>query len=433
MQEAMAEESPERYSTSSNGLKEDLVSKDSPCHGLHKRYHTISGNNESSVAADTLVAQHLMIRSESPSISPERMITSSCGVDSPSAAASGSASRFSTPNHRILRKKPPPLSPYRSSSFGTSTTNNSVVGLRKPPSLDDRQRSLGSRSGGSAGSINHDTNSSPNWNNVCIISSGLGYTAQNNCPSGWNGGNRNIEGLRPRRNTLVYANLIMAILLSILNIAFVSRESLKPPSSPSNSVTSNQRRKRDSHATTNMSPDRAAKRLTAILHPPRIICLGCQGYLPSTIQPSKYVIDTYSSEFSDVTQLYPKLASNDILPIKPYDPLLNDIEGYGNCVPVNSSWQTTFHPSCNSLHELDLRVGLRRKSVDLFGFKGFWRHAWKIIDDDFLSGYLSKRFLSKYVYNGNMLNRHTQSSTLAAMAQVGLSAELPHVVLKTLR
>jgi hypothetical protein len=182
-----------------------------------------------------------------------------------------------------------------------------------------------------------------------------------------------------------------------------------------------------------MSPDRTAKRLTAILHPPRIICLGCQGYLPSTIQPSKYVIDTYSSEFSDVTQLYPKLASNDILPIKPYDPLLNDIEGYGNCVPVNSSWQTTFHPSCNSLHELDLRVGLRRKSVDLFGFKGFWRHAWKIIDDDFLSGYLSKRFLSKYVYNGNMLNRHTQSSTLAAMAQVGLSAELPHVVLKTLR
>jgi hypothetical protein len=201
------------------------VSKDSPCHGLHKRYHTISGNNESSVAADTLVAQHLMIRSESPSISPERMIISSCGVDSPSAAASGSASRFSTPNHRILRKKPPPLSPYRSSSFGTSTTNNSVVGLRKPPSLDDRQRSLGSRSGGSAGSINHDTNSSPNWNNVCIISSGLGYTAQNNCPSGWNGGNRNIEGLRPRRNTLVYANLIMAILLSMLNIAFVSRES----------------------------------------------------------------------------------------------------------------------------------------------------------------------------------------------------------------
>jgi hypothetical protein len=71
--------------------------------------------------------------------------------------------------------------------------------------------------------------------------------------------------------------------------------------------------------------------------------------------------------------------------------------------------------------------------MDLFGFKGYWRHAWKIIDDDFLSGHVNKRFLSKFIYNGNLLNKHTQSATLATMAQAGLSAELPHAVLKTLR
>lgn len=392
MQETM-EEVPERSTTSSNGMKED-----STCHGLHKRFNTITGNNESSDAAGNMNGQHLIIRSESPSITPERIFSNS--MDSPSVTGSG-ASRFSTPNHRILRKKPPPLSPYRSTSS---------------------------------------TSLSPNCDG-CIASSGF-ITTRQNFPAWLVAGNRYIDRIRPRRITLVCAYLIMAILLSIFNIAFVSLESLKASSSPTNLPTSHitglisnksKRRRRDTDSRTNASLGTTVKKLSAVLHSPRIICLSCNGHLPSTIQPSKYAIDSYASEFSDLTQLYPKFSSNDVLPIKPYDPLLNEIEGYGNCVPVNSSWQRSFYPSCNSFHELDLKVGLRRKSMDLFGFKGYWRHAWKIIDDDFLSGYLNKRFLSKFVYNGNLLNKHTQSATLATMAQAGLSAELPHVVLKTLR
>lgn len=408
---------PAQEETNSNGAQEETT-----CHAnrLHKRHHA---NCDLSDATATSDAQHLL-RPESPSLTPERISSS---VDFP-AVLQGNGSRFSTPNSRKLRK-PPPLSPYRSTSAGAN--NN--------------PRSLGSRQLGN-NSI-HD-NLTPNCK-IGVVSPGYDYTT--NSPTTGHRkagylGNRNLEGRRPRRNTVIYANLVIAILLTMCNIAFINRESLLAVSSPSNlpavleskdsasSSNKNKRRKKDIKSIIRTSQGRGKiKSTTAVPHLPRIVCLGCTDHLSSIIPPFKYAIDVYSSEFSDVTQLYPKFPSNDILPIKSYDPLVNDIEGYGNCVPVNSSWQSTFHPTCNAFHELDLKVGLRRKSVDLFGFKGFWRHAWKIIDDDYLSGYLNKRFLSKFVYNGNLFNRHTQSSTFATMARVGLSAELPHVVLKTLR
>mmetsp|Transcript_13944 Transcript_13944/g.39670 ORF Transcript_13944/g.39670 Transcript_13944/m.39670 type:complete len:800 (+) Transcript_13944:513-2912(+) len=98
----------------------------------------------------------------------------------------------------------------------------------------------------------------------------------------------------------------------------------------------------------------------------RIIILNDHDDLP---QPRK--IKQYPAEFTDNTQLYPVLDSDDerlqkMEIRKPYSE--------GECVPMQD-WQTTYHPSCNGMHELQLNAG---KDFQLFGTKGFWRHAWKL-------------------------------------------------------
>ena len=50
------------------------------------------------------------------------------------------------------------------------------------------------------------------------------------------------------------------------------------------------------------------------------------------------------------------------------------------CVPMQD-WQTTFHPSCNGVHELgveNLGEESTETDVQLFGTKGYWRYAWKL-------------------------------------------------------
>jgi hypothetical protein len=48
-------------------------------------------------------------------------------------------------------------------------------------------------------------------------------------------------------------------------------------------------------------------------------------------------------------------------------------------------WQTTFHPSCNVVHELGLADIGDENGDDalLFGTNGYWRNAWKV---DLLGG-----------------------------------------------
>jgi hypothetical protein len=52
------------------------------------------------------------------------------------------------------------------------------------------------------------------------------------------------------------------------------------------------------------------------------------------------------------------------------------------CVPM-SSWQMYIHPTCNTLHEIDVTQLLYANGFALVSSKGFWRNAWKvdIIDD----------------------------------------------------
>ena len=47
------------------------------------------------------------------------------------------------------------------------------------------------------------------------------------------------------------------------------------------------------------------------------------------------------------------------------------------CVPM-SDWQTTFKPTCNSLHEMDMPFLLNKEAYSLVSNKGFWRNAWKV-------------------------------------------------------
>mmetsp|Transcript_29355 Transcript_29355/g.45403 ORF Transcript_29355/g.45403 Transcript_29355/m.45403 type:complete len:618 (+) Transcript_29355:56-1909(+) len=47
------------------------------------------------------------------------------------------------------------------------------------------------------------------------------------------------------------------------------------------------------------------------------------------------------------------------------------------CVPMED-WQTTFKPTCNSLHEMDMPFLLNKEAYSLVSNKGFWRNAWNV-------------------------------------------------------
>ena len=47
------------------------------------------------------------------------------------------------------------------------------------------------------------------------------------------------------------------------------------------------------------------------------------------------------------------------------------------CTPM-ADWQTTFNPSCNSEHEMDMPFLLNKDAYSLVSEKGFWRNAWKV-------------------------------------------------------
>eukprot|EP00804_Cyclotella_cryptica_P011733 CCRYP_011348-RA/>CCRYP_011348-RA protein AED:0.03 eAED:0.03 QI:145/1/1/1/1/0.75/4/1296/327 len=47
------------------------------------------------------------------------------------------------------------------------------------------------------------------------------------------------------------------------------------------------------------------------------------------------------------------------------------------CVPMED-WQTTFHPTCNSVHEMDASDLLSQSAFKLVSSKGFWRNAWRV-------------------------------------------------------
>mmetsp|Transcript_6272 Transcript_6272/g.13448 ORF Transcript_6272/g.13448 Transcript_6272/m.13448 type:complete len:626 (-) Transcript_6272:2688-4565(-) len=119
---------------------------------------------------------------------------------------------------------------------------------------------------------------------------------------------------------------------------------------------------------------------------PRIVVLD-----PSVTRVARK-IETYPADFSDNTQLYGILPSDD----ERLDKMeMRDPYSKNECVPMQE-WQTTYQPSCNGMHELALqtlgastgqkgnefkpkRGELEGLDASLFGTKGFWRYAWKLV------------------------------------------------------
>ncbi len=101
-----------------------------------------------------------------------------------------------------------------------------------------------------------------------------------------------------------------------------------------------------------------------------------------TLDPSTMSLDPprsiklYPADFTDNTQLYSILDSSDerLSHMEIREPYSD-----GECVPMQD-WQTTFHPSCNGMHEIAMhKMGEDNgNNVNLFGVKGFWRYAWRL-------------------------------------------------------
>lgn len=106
----------------------------------------------------------------------------------------------------------------------------------------------------------------------------------------------------------------------------------------------------------------------------RIVMLGDLP-IKNVLPKHRYIVQ-FPAVFTDITQLYSTHDSGDerISSMELRHPLV-----HGECVPMQA-WQTTFNPSCNGLHELDLTgLGVNRNEYDfkLIGLNGFWRNAWR--------------------------------------------------------
>jgi hypothetical protein len=93
--------------------------------------------------------------------------------------------------------------------------------------------------------------------------------------------------------------------------------------------------------------------------------------------PQGRTLSLYPAEFTDNTQYYGLYDSDDTR--LSHMEIRQPIE-QGECVPMKE-WQTTYHPSCNIMHELGMEhMGETKhdKRFSLFGTKGYWRNAWKV-------------------------------------------------------
>jgi hypothetical protein len=92
---------------------------------------------------------------------------------------------------------------------------------------------------------------------------------------------------------------------------------------------------------------------------------------------SLYEVEQYPADFTDNTQYYGQFDSSDehLQTMELREPYED-----GECVPMQD-WQTTYHPSCNGVHELGMEYLGEKSSennVHLFGTKGYWRYAWRL-------------------------------------------------------
>lgn len=106
----------------------------------------------------------------------------------------------------------------------------------------------------------------------------------------------------------------------------------------------------------------------------RVFFFGSQ---PRRVVRKHDPLTVFPADFTDTTQYYGLFDSDDehLERMEMRQPLSD-----GECVPMQD-WQTTYHPSCNAMHELGMeQMGDEATGDDfeLFGTKGFWRNAWRM-------------------------------------------------------
>jgi len=154
----------------------------------------------------------------------------------------------------------------------------------------------------------------------------------------------------------------------------------------------------------------------------RVVLLGNP---PPVKREITKTLQLFPAEFTDNTQFYGVYDSDDekLSWMEIREPLDN-----GECVPMQQ-WQTTYHPSCNAMHEFSFDHFNNGDDYKLFGTKGFWRNAWRI---DSLGGatYEQDRdtvVLKTLKFEHNFEDAHFEHDRVDAVAMERLTSS-PHVI-----
>jgi len=138
--------------------------------------------------------------------------------------------------------------------------------------------------------------------------------------------------------------------------------------------------------------------------------------------PKQRTVQEYPTEFSDNTQLYGILDSSDpalaLMEIR--EPHTDEKKG----MEPLAKWQTQFHPSCNDMHTLDFAEP--EQFAELFGTKGYWRHAWHVANE-FSSEVEDHVVVKTLKYEHNFEDAHFEHDRIDAVAMERLTSS-PHVI-----
>jgi hypothetical protein len=112
---------------------------------------------------------------------------------------------------------------------------------------------------------------------------------------------------------------------------------------------------------------------------PRITHLSENNVGQLNYVPQKRSVKIYPADFSDNTQLYGLLDSEDPALSRMERRTFRDDEmSDDECVPMRP-WQIAYYPVCNSIHEVNLNSIISGEPrLLLFGTKGFWRNVWRL-------------------------------------------------------
>lgn len=149
---------------------------------------------------------------------------------------------------------------------------------------------------------------------------------------------------------------------------------------------------------------------------------------PSLTRSAPKKLKTYPADFTDNTQLYSILPSD--------DERLSHMElrapySEGECVPMQD-WQTTYNPLCNGMHELGMEsLGDDENGMGatLFGTGGFWRYAWRLDlgPHDQAKQSMDTVVLKTLKFQHNFEDAHFEHDRIDAVAMERLTSS-PHVI-----